>query len=75
MATQLLIIGLDGATWRLLAPWAREGRLPNVLLTPHVSGTSPALFWHRMLGLFLTNWERYRRGEPLVNLVDKAAGY
>jgi phosphoglycerate dehydrogenase-like enzyme len=50
-------------------------RLPNVLLTPHVSGVSPALFWHRMLGLFLENWERYRRGAPLVNLVDKAAGY
>jgi len=30
MATQVLIIGLDGATWRLLAPWAREGRLPNL---------------------------------------------
>lgn len=30
MATQVLIIGLDGATWRLLAPWAREGRLPSI---------------------------------------------
>jgi predicted AlkP superfamily phosphohydrolase/phosphomutase len=30
MATQLLIIGLDGATWRLLAPWARGGRLPHL---------------------------------------------
>jgi predicted AlkP superfamily phosphohydrolase/phosphomutase len=28
MATQVLVVGLDGATWRLLAPWAREGRLP-----------------------------------------------
>ena len=50
-------------------------RLQNVLLTPHVSGVSPALFWHRMLGLFVENWERYRRGQPLVNLVDKQAGY
>jgi phosphoglycerate dehydrogenase-like enzyme len=49
--------------------------LPNVLVTPHVSGISPALFWHRMLDLFVANWERYRRGEPLVNLVDKVAGY
>lgn len=30
MALSLLIIGLDGATWRLLAPWAQAGRLPNV---------------------------------------------
>src|SRR5436190_17110566 len=31
MATpQVLIIGLDGATWRLLEPWARAGRLPHL---------------------------------------------
>jgi predicted AlkP superfamily phosphohydrolase/phosphomutase len=26
----VLIIGLDGATWRLYEPWARAGRLPNL---------------------------------------------
>src|SRR5262245_26963385 len=26
----LLVIGLDGATWTLLAPWARAGRLPHL---------------------------------------------
>jgi phosphoglycerate dehydrogenase-like enzyme len=50
-------------------------RLPNVLATPHVSAVSPARFWDRMMGLFLSNWERYRRGERLVNLVDASAGY
>jgi predicted AlkP superfamily phosphohydrolase/phosphomutase len=25
---QMLIIGLDGATWRLFEPWARDGRFP-----------------------------------------------
>ena len=50
-------------------------RQPTVLLTPHVSAVSPASFWHRMIGLFLENWARYRRGDPLVNLVDKQAGY
>ena len=31
MATpQVLILGLDGATWRLLEPWARDGRLPHL---------------------------------------------
>jgi predicted AlkP superfamily phosphohydrolase/phosphomutase len=31
MATpQVLIIGLDGATWRLFEPWARTGRLPHL---------------------------------------------
>ena len=50
-------------------------RLPNVLATPHVSAVSPARFWDRMLALFLENWERYRRGERLLNLVDASAGY
>jgi phosphoglycerate dehydrogenase-like enzyme len=49
--------------------------LPNVLLTPHVSATSPAGFWPRMLDVFLDNWARWRRGAPLRNVVDPAAGY
>jgi phosphoglycerate dehydrogenase-like enzyme len=50
-------------------------RLPNVLVTPHVSAVSPARFWDRMLALFLDNWERYGRGERLLNQVDASAGY
>jgi phosphoglycerate dehydrogenase-like enzyme len=47
----------------------------NVLITPHVAAVSPRLFWERALELFLDNWERYRAGEPLRNLIDKNAGY
>jgi phosphoglycerate dehydrogenase-like enzyme len=49
--------------------------LPQVLLTPHVAGVSPRLFWTRLSALFLDNWTRYRAGDPLRNLVDKHAGY
>ena len=49
--------------------------LPNALITPHVSATSPGRFWARMLPLFLENWARWDRGEPLRNVVDLAAGY
>jgi predicted AlkP superfamily phosphohydrolase/phosphomutase len=28
--SQVLLIGLDGATWRVLEPWARSGQLPHV---------------------------------------------
>jgi len=49
--------------------------LRQVLLTPHVAAVSPRRFWERELELFLDNWVRYRRGDPLRNLVDKVAGY
>ncbi|MDH5588850.1 MAG: D-2-hydroxyacid dehydrogenase [Gemmatimonadota bacterium] len=49
-------------------------RLPNVLITPHVSAVTRA-FWERETELILDNLERYVQGEPLRNLVDKTAGY
>jgi phosphoglycerate dehydrogenase-like enzyme len=50
-------------------------QIPQVLLTPHVSPVSPGRFWPRQLDLFLDNWRRYSKGEPLRNVVDKHAGY
>jgi phosphoglycerate dehydrogenase-like enzyme len=47
----------------------------RALLTPHVSPVSPGQFWPRQLDLFLDNWSRYLKGDPLLNLVDKQAGY
>jgi phosphoglycerate dehydrogenase-like enzyme len=49
--------------------------LRQVLVTPHVSPVSPGRFWPRQLDLFLDNWSRYLKGEPLRNVVDKRAGY
>jgi phosphoglycerate dehydrogenase-like enzyme len=48
--------------------------LPNALLLPHVSGTSHR-FWRRETDLIVGNLRRYLAGEPLVNTVDKQAGY
>jgi phosphoglycerate dehydrogenase-like enzyme len=48
--------------------------LPNVLVTPHVSGASPR-FWRRQADLIIENLRRYLRGETLRNTVDKRAGY
>ncbi|HEY2377563.1 MAG TPA: D-2-hydroxyacid dehydrogenase [Gemmatimonadaceae bacterium] len=50
-------------------------QLRSVLVTPHISPVSPGRFWARELDLFLDNWRRFTRGEPLRNLVDKRAGY
>ena len=54
---------------------SRLWQLPNTLVVPHVSPVSPRRYWPRQLDLFLANWHRFVRGEPLLNLVDKTAGY
>lgn len=50
-------------------------QLRSALVTPHVSPVSPGRFWVRELDLFLDNWRRFTRGDPLRNVVDKSAGY
>jgi phosphoglycerate dehydrogenase-like enzyme len=50
--------------------WGR----PDVLLTPHVAGTTPR-YLQRALDVFLANAERLLRGEPPLTPVDVAAGY
>ena len=46
--------------------------MPNVIVTPHSSGTSPGNF-HRASEIFVDNVGRYVRGEPLRNEVRKDA--
>jgi len=48
--------------------------LENVILTPHVAGTSPR-YMDRAIPLFCENLARYLRGETLLNVVDKERGY
>jgi phosphoglycerate dehydrogenase-like enzyme len=49
-------------------------RLPNVILTPHVSASTDRVL-ERSAALFLDNVERFRGGRRLRNLVDLRAGY
>jgi phosphoglycerate dehydrogenase-like enzyme len=46
-------------------------KFPNVILTPHVAGQSPHVA-ERHLAVLVDNLQRFVRGEPLVNIVDKA---
>lgn len=48
--------------------------LPNVILSPHTSWSSPQVR-ERSIALFLENLERFLAGEPLLNVVDKKRGY
>jgi phosphoglycerate dehydrogenase-like enzyme len=47
---------------------------PNVVMTPHTSGWSPDRQL-RLIDLFAENVRRYAIGAPLLNVVDKKAGY
>jgi len=46
----------------------------NVLLSPHVSGFTPH-YDDRAVDLFCANLKRYLAGKPLLNEVDRQAGY
>lgn len=48
--------------------------LPNVTLTPHITAFSPRMR-ERQIALFLENLHRFATDQPLLNVVDKAAGY
>lgn len=49
--------------------------LPNVLLTPHVAIKDAANIPERRFQILLENARRFAAGEPLRNVVDKAAWY
>ena len=49
-------------------------KMPNVIITPHCSGAAE-LSSERWWLLFKENMRRFGAGEPLLNTVDKAAGY
>ena len=48
--------------------------MPNVLISPHVSGDSPQT-WERRYRIFKDNLARYLRGDPLLHICDKRAGF
>ena len=49
-------------------------RLPNVLMTPHTAAFGDD-YWQPAVDLFLDNVQRFKTGQPLLNVVDKAQGY
>jgi phosphoglycerate dehydrogenase-like enzyme len=58
-------------------PLARDSplwSLPDTLITPHTSGFRPD-HWDAATDLFSENLRRFEAGQPLLNVVDKSAGY
>jgi hypothetical protein len=65
---------LDVFTDEPLAPGSPWWELPNVIVSPHMSGDFRG--WEQALtGLFLDQLRRYQAGQPLVNVVDKRLGF
>ncbi len=48
--------------------------MENVVITAHTSGRGP-FYWERGIELLIENIGRYMRDEPMLNVVDKRAGY
>ncbi|MGH7741974.1 MAG: D-2-hydroxyacid dehydrogenase [Candidatus Eiseniibacteriota bacterium] len=66
--------GLDVTEEEPLPETSPLWKLPQVILTPHVSGLAPRL-WERAIDQFSRNLQAYLAGRPLENVVDKRAGY
>lgn len=50
--------------------------LPNLILTPHSSGDMSLVHTcDRVVEMFLEDWARYMKGEPLRYVPDRKAGY
>lgn len=68
--------GLDVVDPEPLPPEHRLWRIPSAVITPHVSGFYNLAETHtRIMKIFVENLGRFYRGEPLINQVDRAAGY
>ncbi|CAH0480722.1 unnamed protein product [Peronospora belbahrii] len=82
VAETTIINALDDGVWSRAVldvfeeePLPRKSALwthPSVLLTPHVSGF---VFAEDVASMFVDNFNRYLRGEPVLYQVDWTAGY
>jgi phosphoglycerate dehydrogenase-like enzyme len=66
--------GLDVFEKEPLPAESELWKLQNAIIAPHVSAAT-SHYDDRVVELFSENLRRYLRGDPLLNLVDRQAGY
>jgi phosphoglycerate dehydrogenase-like enzyme len=66
---------LDVATSEPVPPESPLWHVPNLVLTPHVSGNNPVGQWVALAALMAENLRRYATGRELINVVSAARGY
>ena len=66
--------GLDVTSPEPLPADSELWALPNVILTPHMSGNVEG-YGHKAATVFVANLRRYVAGEPLEHLANPALGY
>jgi phosphoglycerate dehydrogenase-like enzyme len=66
--------GLDAHAVEPLPADSPFWTMPNVIVTPHIGAISQGTI-DRGNDIFLDNLRRFRAGQPLLNVVDKNAGY
>lgn len=71
---QIAGAALDVYQHEPLPPESPLWQLPNVILSPHISGLTPR-YGERAQQIFEANLRRYLAGQPLYNLVDKTLAY
>lgn len=71
---QLAGAGLDVTDPEPLPAGHPLWKFPNAIITPHLAGTSDNAA-RRRIELMKENMQRFRDGEPLLNMVDKQKGY
>ena len=71
---KVLAAGLDVTNPEPLPKGPPLWKMKNVIITPHIATVS-VQSRTRLLELIRSNIERFVRGKPLLNVVNKAKGY
>lgn len=66
--------GLDVFEIEPLQPDSELWKMENAIITPHMAGDT-IHYWERATQIFCENLKRYLEQKPMINLVNKKAGY